>query len=108
MNDTTDLIQRTLQAWTDGGLDALEAILDSQVGLRWVKPSFGTAPDATVRACDARQVVRLPSSSRVSVSKGELSSVVVEMLGRVLVDLGQGHRVFEVGIPVRWEVHCSP
>ena len=46
--------------------------------------------------------------SWTSVSKGELPSVVVEMLGRVLVDLSHGHRGFEVGIPTRWEVHCTP
>ncbi len=41
------------------------------------------------------------------VLNGELPSVVVEMLGGVLVDVGQRHCVFEVGIPARWEVHCS-
>jgi ketosteroid isomerase-like protein len=35
--DESDLIQRGLRAWTEGDLDALEALLDPQVTLRWVE-----------------------------------------------------------------------
>jgi hypothetical protein len=33
-----DLIERGLHAWTAGALDALEAVLDPEVTLRWVEP----------------------------------------------------------------------
>jgi ketosteroid isomerase-like protein len=35
---TDELIQRGLHAWAAGDLDALEAILDPAVTLRWVEP----------------------------------------------------------------------
>jgi hypothetical protein len=35
---TDDLIERGLRAWTAGGLDALEAVLDPGVTLRWMEP----------------------------------------------------------------------
>jgi hypothetical protein len=35
---TNDLIERGLRAWTAGDLDALEAVLDPAVTLRWVEP----------------------------------------------------------------------
>ena len=39
MTSTTDqLIERGLRAWTAGDLDALEAVLDPAVTLRWVEP----------------------------------------------------------------------
>lgn len=34
MNDNADLIERGLQAWMVGNLDALEAVLDPQVSLQ--------------------------------------------------------------------------
>jgi hypothetical protein len=38
MTQPTALIESGLRAWADGDLDALEAILDPQVTLRWVRP----------------------------------------------------------------------
>jgi ketosteroid isomerase-like protein len=35
---TDELIERGLRAWTTGDLDALEAVLDPEVTLRWVEP----------------------------------------------------------------------
>ena len=38
MSQTDDLVQRGLRAWTNGDLDALEAVLDPAVTLRWIEP----------------------------------------------------------------------
>ena len=38
-------------------------------------------------------------------ASGELAPVVFVMLGRVVVDVGDGHHVLEVRIPADWEVH---
>ena len=38
MSRPDDLVQRGLRAWTDGDLDALQAVLDPAVTLRWVEP----------------------------------------------------------------------
>lgn len=38
MSRTEDLVQRGLRAWTEGDLDALEAVLDTDVTLRWIEP----------------------------------------------------------------------
>jgi len=46
----TDPIEAGLQAWMSGDLDALEAVLDPRVSLRWVEPGRGTAKAAT-RSC---------------------------------------------------------
>jgi ketosteroid isomerase-like protein len=35
---TDDLVQRGLRAWSEGDLDALEAVLDPAVTLRWIEP----------------------------------------------------------------------
>jgi hypothetical protein len=35
---TDELIERGLRAWTVGDLDAVEAVLDPEVTLRWVEP----------------------------------------------------------------------
>lgn len=35
---TDELIERGLRAWTAGDLDALEAVLDPAVTLKWVEP----------------------------------------------------------------------
>ena len=37
-DQTDDVIQRGLRAWTNGDLDALEAVLDPAVTLRWIEP----------------------------------------------------------------------
>lgn len=51
-NATDELIERGLRGWTAGDLDALEAVLDPEVTLRWVEPGDG---DCTGR----EQVMRL-------------------------------------------------
>jgi ketosteroid isomerase-like protein len=38
MSAGADVIERGLRAWAAGDLDALEAVLDPQVTLRWVEP----------------------------------------------------------------------
>ena len=38
MSETEDLVAQGLRAWTEGDLDALEAILDPAVTLRWIEP----------------------------------------------------------------------
>jgi ketosteroid isomerase-like protein len=58
MTSTTDeLIERGLQAWTAGDLDALEAVLDPQITLRWVEPGDwdGTGRDQVMRLLRQRQ-----------------------------------------------------
>jgi hypothetical protein len=35
---TTELIEAGLRAWASGNLDALEAVLDTEVSLRWFEP----------------------------------------------------------------------
>lgn len=35
---TDEIIERGLRAWTTGDLDALEAVLDSAVTLKWIEP----------------------------------------------------------------------
>ena len=37
-DQTDDVIQRGLRAWTNGDLDALEAVLDPAVTLGWIEP----------------------------------------------------------------------
>jgi ketosteroid isomerase-like protein len=37
-DETDDLVQRGLRAWTNGDLDALEAVLDPDVTLGWIEP----------------------------------------------------------------------
>lgn len=52
-----ELIERGLRAWTAGGLDALEGVLDPEVTLRWVEPGEWdcTGRDQVMRLLRQRQ-----------------------------------------------------
>jgi ketosteroid isomerase-like protein len=57
MSRTEDLVQRGLRAWTEGDLDALEAVLDPDVTLRWIEPGEWdcTGRDEVMRLLRERQ-----------------------------------------------------
>ena len=58
--NTPDVIEEGLRAWADGNLDALEAVLDPQVSLRWMQPGPWdcTDRDQIMRLLRRRQTVR--------------------------------------------------
>ena len=46
-DQTDDVVQRGLRAWTNGDLDAWEAVLDPRSYCAGSNRASGTAPDAT-------------------------------------------------------------
>ena len=60
MNASPDVIEEGLRAWAAGNLDALEAVLDPQVSLRWVEPGPWdcTDRDQVMRLLRHRQTER--------------------------------------------------
>jgi hypothetical protein len=52
-----------LRAWTDGDLDALEAVLDPQVNLLWAEPGPWDCPDGPQP---------FPVATRVTVADGRV------------------------------------
>jgi ketosteroid isomerase-like protein len=60
VNTSPDVIEEGLRAWAAGHLDALEAVLDPQVSLRWVEPGPWdcTDRDQVMRLLRQRQTER--------------------------------------------------
>ena len=77
-SQTDDLVQRGLRSWVDGDLDALEAMLDPAVTLRWIEPGEWdcTGRDEVMRLLRERQVEGLGARS-MRVEKVDEHSVVV-------------------------------
>ena len=67
----------------------------------------GRWPHAAGNRCGLQATVSRRRSDVEGAARGELAPVVVVVLGWVVVDVGDGHDVLEVGIPADREVHLQ-
>src|SRR5882672_450830 len=74
-----DVIEEGLRAWADGDLDALEAVLDPQVSLRWVEPGPWdcTSRDQVMGLLRQRQTERHGQPNPVHVTRIDGDTYVV-------------------------------
>jgi hypothetical protein len=75
---TDELIERGLRALTTGDLDALEAVLDPAVTLRWVEPG-AAASDPAAGAAAGTRTYSLCGSVRQRITAGSF----LDLFGRV-------------------------
>jgi ketosteroid isomerase-like protein len=96
VNTSPDVIEEGLRAWAAGNLDALEAVLDPQVNLRWVEPGPWdcTDRDQVMRLLRQRQTERHGQPPyRVQVTRVDGDTYVVSSASPIDPDGPQPFRV---------------